>query len=323
MFELIPLLFGLITVLVLMPGFIRRMHAQGFVGKDMNKFDKRKVAELGGVIVFLGFTIGLFSAIFLSTYFGLFTIKLNYLLAGFSTIAIIAFVGFIDDIIGWKKGIKQWQHALFPVIAAIPLIAISIGKTSMVVPFFGPIEFGIFYSLLIIPIAITGASNAFNMLAGFNGLEAGQGILLTLTLTIIAFFSGQITAMILGLAMIGALLGFLWFNWFPAKIFGGDALTLMVGANLAVMSILGNMQTFGALLFGLFFVEFLIKAKHKLKSECFGLPQKNGLLKANPNGGSITHLILKIKPMKEWQLTLTIMGIQTIICLIVLMIYLL
>jgi len=133
------------------------------------------------------------------------------------------------------------------------------------------------------------------MLAGFNGLEAGQGILLTLTLTIIAFFSGQITAMILGLAMIGALLGFLWFNWFPAKIFGGDALTLMVGANLAVMSILGNMQTFGALLFGLFFVEFL----------------------------SITHLILKIKPMKEWQLTLTIMGIQTIICLIVLMIYLL
>jgi hypothetical protein len=89
------------------------------------------------------------------------------------------------------------------------------------------------------------------------------------------------------------------------------------------MSILGNMQTFGALLFGLFFVEFLIKAKHKLKSECFGLPQKNGLLKANPKGGSITHLILKIKPMKEWQLTLTIMGIQTIICLIVLMIYLL
>jgi UDP-N-acetylglucosamine--dolichyl-phosphate N-acetylglucosaminephosphotransferase len=312
MLELIILLISLISILIIMPGFIDRMHKQGFLGKDMNKFDKRKVAELGGVIVFLGFSFAIFGAIFLATYLNIFEIKLSLLLGGFSTIAMIAFIGFIDDVIGWKKGIRQWQHALFPVVAALPLMAISVSNTTMFFPFIGAINFGIFYSLIIIPIGITCASNAFNMLAGFNGLEAGQGIILTGTLTLIAFLSGEITAMILGLGMIGALLGFLKFNWFPAKIFGGDSLTLMVGANLAVMSIIGNMELIGVMLFTLFFIEFLIKAKHKFQSECFGLPNKKGILKANPKGGSLTQFILK-KPMKEWQVTLSILGIQLLI----------
>ncbi len=316
MFEIIPLVIALTLTALLLPPFIRRMHAQKFLGTDLNKFDKPKVAELGGTIVFLGFSAGIFSAIFLATYLEVFSIQLGYLLAGFSTIAIIAFVGFIDDVIGWKKGIRQWQHALFPIIAALPLMAISIGRTTMTLPFFGVVDFGIFYSLLIIPLAITGAANAFNMLAGFNGLEAGQGIILTSVLTIIALFSGQTTSLILGLAMIGALAGFLIFNWY-----GGDSLTLMIGANLAIMSILGSMQTFGALLISLFFIEFLIKAKHKFQSECYGIPQKNEILKANPRGGSLTQFILKIKPMKEKQVTYTILLVQGLIGIVVLSIY--
>ena len=315
MYELIPLIIGIISIFVIMPNFVRRMHVQKFVGKDMNKLDFPKIAELGGVVVFLGFAFALFSGIFITTYLAGFEINLSLLLGGFSTIAMIVFIGFIDDVIGWKKGIRQWQHALFPIIAALPLMAISIGTTSMNVPFFGLIEFGILYSLIIIPIGITCASNAFNMLAGFNGLEAGQGIILTATLTIIAFATGQTTAMLLGIAMLGALIGFLKFNWFPAKIFGGDALTLMIGANLAVMSIIGNMETFGVMLFALFYIEFIIKAKHKMQSECFGIPQKNGLLKANPKGGSLTQFILKLKPMKESQVTLIILGMQIIVAI--------
>lgn len=321
MYELIPLVISLVFVILLMPPFIKRMHSQGFLGKDMNKFDKPKVAELGGAIVFLGFIFGVLSAVFISTYLSGFSLELSYLFAGIATISLIVFIGLIDDIIGWKKGIRQWQHALFPILAALPLMSISAGESVMTIPFFGSVELGIFYSLLIIPIGITGASNAFNMLAGYNGLEAGQGIIITLTLTIIAFFSGQITAMILGIAMIGALLGFMFFNWFPAKIFGGDSLTLMVGANLAVMSILGNMETFGVLIFLTFFIEFLIKAKHKFKSECFGIPNKNGILYSNQKGGSLTQFILRLKPMKEVQVTMSILILQTILCLIVLSIF--
>jgi UDP-N-acetylglucosamine--dolichyl-phosphate N-acetylglucosaminephosphotransferase len=190
----------------------------------------------------------------------------------------------------------------------------------MFIPFFGNINLGIIYPLIIIPIGITGASNAFNMLAGFNGLEAGQGIILTLTLSIIALMTGQITALILGISMIGALLAFMKFNKFPAQIFGGDSLTLMVGANLAVMSIIGNMETFGIMVIGLFFIEFFIKAKHKFQSECFGIPNKKGELSANPKGGSITQVLMKLGKGKltETKLVLAILATQSIICIITL-----
>ncbi len=323
MFELIPLIIALILVLLIMPPFVKRMHEQGFVGKDMNKYSKPPVAELGGAVVFLGFSFGVFAAIFLATYTKIFTIELSVLLAGFCTIAMICFIGVIDDIIGWKKGIRQWQHALFPIIAALPLMAIQAGETTMSLPIFGTIDFGLFYALVIIPIGVTGASNAFNMLAGFNGLEAGQGIILTSALTIIALLTGQTTAAILGIAMIGALIAFLKFNWFPAKIFGGDSLTLMVGANLAVMSIIGNMETVGVIIIGLFFVEFLIKAKHKFQSECFGIPNKNGTLNPNPKGGSLTQFILKLGKGKftEKKVVLTILGLQTLVCILALTYY--
>ncbi len=316
MLEFVPFIVGVAAILFIMPNYIKTMRKQKFVGKDLNKYSKPQVAELGGVIVFLGFSFAVFAAIFLATYLNAFSIELGLLLGGFSTIAMIAFIGLIDDIIGWKKGIRQWQHALFPILAALPLMAISAGNTSMTLPFFGAINFGIFYSLIIIPIGITGASNAFNMLAGYNGLEAGQGIILTSTLTIIAFLSGHTTAMILGIAMIGALIGFLKFNWFPAKIFGGDALTLMVGANIAVMSIIGNMETFGVIVLALFFVELFIKTKHRMQSECYGIPQKNGTLKANPKGGSITQFILNLGKGKytEKGVVVRIFLIQIVIC---------
>jgi len=320
MLEVLSLVIALVAVLFIMPHFINRMKDQGFVGKDMNKYSKPMVTELGGAVVFLGFAFGIFSAVFLSTYLNVFPLNLSVLFASFCTIAMIAFIGVIDDISGWKKGIRQWQHALFPVIAALPLMAIQAGDTSMFLPFLGTINFGIIYSLIIIPIGITGASNAFNMLAGLNGLETGQGVLLTGTLTIIAILTGQTTAAILGIAMVGALLAFLKFNWFPAKVFGGDSLTLMVGANLAVMSIIGNMETFGVMIIGLYVIEFLIKARHKFKSECFGIPDKKGFLKANPKGGSLTQFILKLGKGKltEQKLVLIILGIQAVICILAL-----
>ena len=290
----------------------------------MNKFTKPPVAELGGVVVFLGFSAGIFISILLATYLQLITINLMVVLGGFCTIAMITFIGVIDDIIGWKKGIRQWQHFIIPVIAAIPLICVYVGHTTMVVPILGEINFLIFYPLIIIPLAVTGASNAINMLAGFNGLEAGQGIILTATLTIIAFMSGSIVAVVFGIAMIGALFAFLKFNWFPAKIFGGDSLTLMIGANLAVMSIVGGIEIYGLLITAVFFIEFIIKAKHRLKSECFGIPNEDGTLSANPKGGSLTQWVMKVGKNKftESKVTLILCGIQIIVCMVVLLFFL-
>ncbi|MFH1588832.1 MAG: hypothetical protein ABIA76_05850 [Candidatus Diapherotrites archaeon] len=304
------------------PFFIRKMEERKIIGKDMNKYEKAEIAEMGGILVLFGFSMAMMFSIFLFTYSTLTQIQLNLhiILAGILTICLVGLIGIFDDLIGWRKGIRQWQHALLPLFAALPLMAIRAGIHSLNVPFFGVMELGAIYSLILIPIGVTGAANAFNMLAGFNGLEAGQGILIIATLSIVAFFEGQIEAVLIGIAMISALLAFIRFNWFPAKVFGGDSLTLMIGATIASMAIIGNMEKLGIYLLAIYFIELGFKAKHKFQSQCFGLPQKDGSLKRNPKGGSLTQVILKYVN-SEKKVVLTILGIQTVICIIGLFFY--
>ncbi|HZX19947.1 MAG TPA: glycosyl transferase family 4 [archaeon] len=303
------------------PILIRKMSERGLIGKDMNKLQKPEVAELGGISILLGVSLGVITALFLTTYSNFLNLDLTILLASFLTIFFVGFIGVIDDLIGWKKGIRQWQHALFPIFAALPLMAIQAGTDYLVLPFFGPVSIGIFYSLILVPIGVTGASNAFNMLAGFNGLEAGLGIIIISTLTLIAFLTGQTEATILGLSIIGALIAFIFYNWFPAKVFGGDSLTLMIGASIAVISIIGNMEKIGITLIALHWIELLFKAKHKFQSENFGIPQKDGTLKPDPRGGSLTHFVMRLHSFTEKQLVLVFLSIQTLISITVLLLF--
>lgn len=319
-----------IATYLTLPFLIRRMTMRNLVGPDMNKLNKPKVAELGGTGVLFGFIFGIMAALAVSSFFFGFENPLNLtaLLAAFTTVLIIGFIGIFDDIIGWKKGIRKWQHALFPVFAALPLMVLpqSISVTALTIPFIGPVSFGILYSLLVVPIAITGASNAVNMLGGLNGLEAGMGALISFTLLLIMFFlptehAGRMEVIILMAAMLGALLVFLKFNWFPTKIFGGDSLTLMIGASIAAVSIIGNIEKIGLILFSIYFVELAVKAKHKFQSECFGIPQKDGTLSPDPNGGSITHWVMRKGKFTEPQVVLIILGIQSLVCIFVFLVF--
>jgi len=315
------------SVYYLIPKLIPILREQGFVGKDMNKEGKTEIAELGGIPIFLGFMFGGIIAIFFSTYLG-FELELLPFIAGMLTIILIGFIGTIDDIIGWKKGIRQWQHALFPVIAALPLMAVRIANPPITIPFFGllpaefllpfgAISFGVIYSLILVPVGVTGASNATNMLAGLNGLEASLSSMILITLAIVAFFTGKIEALVIALAMIGALLAFLKYNWFPAKIFGGDGLTLMSGASIAVIAILGDMEKIGILLLILFFIELYIKSKSKFQGESFGIPKGNYLI-APKKKKSLTHYFM-FGHATEKQVVLRILGAQATICILVLL----
>ena len=320
---------GFLVTSKMAPFFIKRMHARGFTGKDMNKFKKPDVAEFGGFLIFFGFVFSVVTAIFTSTYLHLIEINLTLLIAGMSTIVVISFIGLIDDLIGWKKGIRQWQHALFPIFAALPLMAVKVNNppiympligivpSEYLLPFFGLVSFGTIYSLIIVPIGITGASNATNMFAGLNGLEAGLGILIYLTMLPLAFINGQIEAAIICVSMLAALIAFIRFNWFPAKIFGGDGLTLTVGAGIAVVSILGNMEKIGVLLMALFFIELVLKAKSKFQAESFGKPTKSGLLqRPYKDIRSLTQWPMNGK-LTEKQVVVRLLALQALVCIAV------
>ncbi|MFA4907164.1 MAG: hypothetical protein WC602_02755 [archaeon] len=298
---------------LVLPRLIKRMNRRGITGKDMNKLSKPKVAEMGGIAVMLGFAFSSMLAIFVFSYLHVIEINLTFFLAAIATVIIVGFLGVIDDIIGWKDGIRQYQHALIPIFAALPLMAVKVGVTSMAFPFAGEISLGIIYSLIIIPIGISGASNAFNMLAGLNGLEAGLGAIVLSTALFIAIASGSIEAAIILAAMLGAIIAFLKFNWFPAKVFPGDSLTLMMGAALAAAVIIGNMEKIGIFLVALYFAELLFKARHRFQTESFGIPQKDGTLRANPRGGSLTQWVMRRGKFTEKQVVCIILGMQLVI----------
>jgi UDP-N-acetylglucosamine--dolichyl-phosphate N-acetylglucosaminephosphotransferase len=303
------------------PRIISRMEKNGFVAPDMNKKGSPSVAEMGGTAIFFGFFAAAVLAIFLHSFFGWIPLDLTLLFPGFMTILLIAFIGIFDDIIGWKKGIRQYQHALFPIFAALPLMAVKAGTTVISVPLFGPVDFGLAYALVLIPFAVTGAANATNMLAGLNGLEAGLGAIMAGTMLLLSVVTKQPEAAVICAALLGALLGFLRFNWFPARIFPGDATTLMIGAAMAVAAILGNMEKIGLFLFALFFVELVFKARSRFQSESFGVVQPDGTLRPPAKMGSLTHLVMSRGRFSEKQVTTILLLLQLCVAGLVLAYY--
>jgi UDP-N-acetylglucosamine--dolichyl-phosphate N-acetylglucosaminephosphotransferase len=263
-------------------------------------------------------------ALMLHSYFHFFLpLDLLAFLAALLTIILVGLIGIIDDIIGWTKGIRQYQHALFPIFAALPLMVLpqTIGNTGMVLPYIGLVNFGTLYSIIVVPIAITGASNATNMLAGLNGLEAGLALINATALLIVGLITGRVEVVLIMLGLMGALIAFLRYNWNPAKLFPGDSFTLMVGASFAAVSIIGNIERVGLMLFGLYFIELVLKGRTKMQAQGFGIIQADGTLQSPPRVGSLTHVVMRMGRFTETQVVQIILGMQVVVALITLFVF--
>ena len=163
----------------------------------------------------------------------------------------------------------------------------------MYVPFFGNVNFGIFFPLIIIPLAIAGCTSVYNFLAGFNGLEAGQGILILGFLSFVSYYTGSLWLAFIGMIMVAALIGFYFYNKFPAKVFPGNSLTYSVGGLIAIMAILGNFEKIAVFVFIPYLIEMILKSRGKLEKHSFGSPQKDGSLKQRYNKiYGLTHFSL-------------------------------
>ncbi len=275
---LIPILMSCLTTLVILPSWIKRAKKAGITGKDMNKYKKKEIPEAGGISVVSGFIIGLFIYIAIKTFYFKTDEKIIELFALGLVILILSLIGLIDDLLGWKIGLRRRTRMLLILFAAIPLVVINAGQSSISLPFISRVNIGLIFPLIVIPIAILGASISFNFIAGYNGLEAGQGILILAALIIATFFRGDTWLSVVALCMVASLLAFFLFNKYPAKIFPGDAMTYSVGALIAGIAILGNMERFALFIFIPYILETVLKVRGKLIKESFAQPKKDGSL---------------------------------------------
>ncbi len=293
-----PILVSFIVTFLLTRRWIKMAPQLGLTGKDMNKNNKPEVAEGGGIWVIFGSTLGLLSYIFILVYISDNTNYLTQIFAVITLLLLTGLVGLFDDILGWKKGLSPIEKPLYTFLLAIPIVVIKAGYSTMNLPLIGQIDFGLLYPLLLVPIGIMGAANGFNMLAGYNGLEAIMGILLLLAAGLEALKLGLFYIFAISIIVISSILAFFIFNKYPSQIFPGNSFTHAIGALYATLVILGNFEKFGVLVFSLYFIElilFIRGLKNGVYKENFGIPDKNNCLKEPYDKiYSITHLAIKI-----------------------------
>lgn len=190
-------------------------------------------------------------------------------------------IGFIDDYLkvvrknsdGISARQKMFWQILVALVAAVLLFYSEGFETHLSVPFFKNVtpDLGIFY----IPFAVlvmVGASNAVNLTDGLDGLAIGPMIIAAATFLLLAYLAGnarlsdylQITGIqgagelaILCGAMIGAGLGFLWFNSYPAQVFMGDVGSLALGGSLGTIAVITKNEFLLVIVGGIFVIEAL------------------------------------------------------------------
>jgi len=294
---LISIFVSFLLVILVLPKWIQKCRKIGLVWEDMNKFGHPKnVASSGGVMVVMAFVLGVLSYVALKTFVFGGTVNALEIFALLSVILILGIVGLTDDLLGWKnQGLSIKMRLLLALVASIPLVVINAGTKVVALPFVGGINFGIIYPLVLIPLGIVGATTTYNFLAGYNGLEAGQGILIIGFLSYVAYVTGSPWLAIIGLCMVAALFGFYIFNKYPAKVFPGDTMTYAIGALIAGMAILGNFEKVAVVVFIPYIIEVFLKARGGLKKHSFGVPDKKGNLKLPYDKiYGLEHLAIKV-----------------------------
>jgi UDP-N-acetylglucosamine--dolichyl-phosphate N-acetylglucosaminephosphotransferase len=300
------IMLAFLTTIVILPHWIRRAKSENLVGKDIHKKDKRKIAEGGGITILIGFVLAVLLYIGIKTFVFNDQRNLIEVLGILGVITIASMVGVFDDLLGWKRGLNKKTRLIMIFFAAIPLMVLNVGEHVV----FG-IDFGIFFPLFLIPLGVIATTTTFNFLAGYNGLEASQGILILIALSIVNFITGNWWLSLIGMSMVASLFAFYIFNKYPAKVFPGDILTYSVGALIACMAIVGNIEKIAIFFFIPYILEVILKARGRLKKESFSVIQKDGSLKLKEGIYGLEHVAIKIlRGIKgkayEWEVPIVI-----------------
>ncbi len=167
------------------------------------------------------------------------------LIGFFAGILVLGITCFIDD----SKGIPSLVKLAAQIIAAIIVVVCGIRIEDISIPFTdGKIVISGVFSYIITICWIVGITNAINLIDGLDGLSSGVTLISCLSLLMVFALNGSpLIAIVLITALAGALVGFLPFNFSPAKTFIGDTGSNFMGFALAIISILGVAKTYTAL----------------------------------------------------------------------------
>ncbi len=213
---------------------------------DLVKTHKEPIAYLGGIGMLVGLTVGVLAGVSCLRNEEFFSPVLKWLLAILAGGAIACFVGLTDDVFD----IKPKQKFAGQIVAAVILLLVGIVPNLYRIadPLNLPMPHNLetILSIFIVIFFVLGATNSLNLLDGLDGLCAGVTAIITIAMLLLSIhlatwgFSevGDPVRIIICLGLVGGVCGFLPFNRYPAKIFMGDAGSMLLGFMVAALMLL-------------------------------------------------------------------------------------
>lgn len=228
-----------------------------FVGDNHRK--KEGTPTMGGLIFII--------STFITTFLLLITDKIE-LTTNLKIILLVffgyAFIGFLDDYLSLKRhdneGLTTFQKLFLQLIIALGFFYLYMkngGQTALIVSTLGiHIEMGWFYGVFLL-FVLVGASNAVNLTDGLDGLAGGLSSIAFIAFSLISLMVGFQEIGIFTFVLTGAVMGFLIFNTYPAKVFMGDTGSLALGAVMAAVAILTHREVTLLIVASVFVIETL------------------------------------------------------------------
>ncbi|NVM55394.1 MAG: hypothetical protein HWN66_16930 [Candidatus Helarchaeota archaeon] len=241
-FIIILLTFSILAMRIILPRLIKKLKERGKIGVDVHKLDKPEVAEMGGISVLI---VACLAAIIPLIFFDDLIIRVQ-MVVFISVLALVGLIGLIDDLYRLGSITKPLliAGASFPLLIANFIYLNQVFYPDPIFPLIGSgFRITVIY-WLIVPIGVTVAANAVNMMDVVNGSMSGPCIIIFGTLLFCSLIKQPMSVIgaLLSAIMLGIMIIFYKYNRFPAKVFAGDTGTLTIGAALALIGFMGGLE---------------------------------------------------------------------------------
>src|SRR5215204_2174863 len=238
---LILFVVALSSSLVLTPVIRRLAQRRGWfdVPNDDRRVHDHPIPRIGGVAIFISVVLALSTLPLIDgTLTETFKAWVDQLVAVLASSTLVFVFGVVDDFVGLRP---RWKFAA-QVVAGAMLYFLGGHIDAVNIPFFGPADLPPVVSFSLTLVWVVGISNAFNLIDGLDGLASGASLFAAIVMMVVSFFMGHTPAIVITLALAGALIGFLRYNINPASIFLGDSGALFIGFLLAALSLLSSQK---------------------------------------------------------------------------------
>lgn len=302
-----------VICLILTPIVIKLCRKYNIVDipKDSRRVHSKPMPRIGGVAIVTSMLIGFLIYYLLTKDIPSIALNekfLGYIIGGL----IIATMGLIDDLVNLRARYKFF----FQLAAGLVVYYFGIRITGVKIPFIYPdmIDSAWWIDLPLTLLWIIGVTNAINLIDGLDGLAAGITAISTTSLLIIFIAtSASLEAIIISAVLVGAVLGFLPYNFNPAKTFMGDVSANFLGFTMAVVSILGFAKGYTMIAI----IAPVLVLGIPIFDTVFAMVRRflKGQPMLKPDGGHIHHRLIK-RGFSQRQAVILLYTITTLLCML-------